>query len=203
MFHTQKGGSKTTSSTVGEREGERSEEVVSGACRSAESSRSSPALDVTSDVDHHLSTSSLPPPFPHSASHFPSQQNSKEKITPIDLHVRESRTREEQSNVPKRTSNSPTSSPTESSEGEFFLLSLLSLLSLSSSYLFFSFLVTALRHIPRLLFIGFAFTHHMFVTLLIVSIRIEQKRNWKGTRRSREEKEGRDRKEERNMEEME
>ena len=140
VSHTQKGGPKTTSSTVGEREGERSEEVVSGACRSAESSRSSPALDVTSDVDHHLSTSSsLPPPsLPHSASHFSSQQNSKEKITPIDLHVRESRTREEQSNVPKRTSNSPTSSPTESSEGEFFL-PLLSLLSLSSFYFFLLF----------------------------------------------------------------
>ena len=43
----------------------------------------------------------------------------------------------------------------------------------------------------------------MFVTLLIVSIRIEQKRNWKGTRRGRKEKEGRDRKEERNMKERE
>lgn len=182
--------------------------MVSGACRSAESSRSSPALDVTSDVDHHLPTSSsLPPPsLPHSASHFSSQQNSKEKITPIDLHVRESRTREEQSNVPKRASNSPTSSPTESSEGELFRLPLLSLSSFYfffPFYFFFSFLATALRHIPRLLFIGFAFTHHMFVTLLIVSIRIEQKRNWKGTRRGREEKEGRDRKEGRNMKERE
>lgn len=108
-FLMQKGSKTESTSSTGEREGEErgGEGVVNGGSCRSESSRSSPALDVTSDVDHHHSSS-----HPSSAHFAPS--STTEKITPIDLHGRDSRNRE-QSSAP-RTPSSP--STTESSEGE-------------------------------------------------------------------------------------